>query len=252
PALHRRLGESGESAQFGRNQALVLGDVLFGAALDQLSHPDAPPSRAMAAMRYFSEMVQETGLGQARELEHAGLPIAEVDLPAIEETYWLKTGRYSFESPLRLAALLSGADRALLDRIEAIARPLGLGFQIENDLHEVRQIAQCDPAEGSQPDFDAGVKTYFLRHTWNAASVSQRVALEAWLRHQADPEAARIATETLCQPHLHQQIEAEIERLFTTARQQITHLPDPLPTRLGTLCDFLSSRRQHSETLAPA
>ena len=48
--------------------------------------------------------------------------------------YRNKTARYTVEGPLHLGAILAGASQEILDELSAYAIPLGIAFQIQDDI----------------------------------------------------------------------------------------------------------------------
>jgi len=75
---------------------------------------------------------QDVTVGQMQDLAAPfGGDLSTSEVLAVQR---MKTGGYSFELPLRLGGLLAGASEALLDALERFARPLGLAFQIADDL----------------------------------------------------------------------------------------------------------------------
>jgi geranylgeranyl diphosphate synthase type I len=174
PTLHRRLA-GGADPRHGENLALVLGDILFGFTVENFLLPGLNPVRAAAALRYFTTIAQDTGLGEALELALLHRSPNRVTEDEILNTYYLKTTRYTFEAPLLVGAILAGAPEPVLLSLHDFARPLGLAFQIENDLHEIGLL----PAGATELAYDlrAGVKTLFLKRYHDALSRADAAAL---------------------------------------------------------------------------
>jgi geranylgeranyl diphosphate synthase type I len=183
PTLHRRLS-SGADTRSGENLALVLGDILFGFTVENFLLPGLNPARATAALRYFTSIAQDTGLGEALELALLRRPLDHVTEDDILNTYYLKTSRYTFEAPLLVGAILAGAPEPVLLSLHDFARPLGLAFQIENDLHEIGLL----PTGATELAYDlrAGVKTLFLKRYHDALRPADAASLRACLA-QDDP-----------------------------------------------------------------
>ncbi|HEY8966635.1 MAG TPA: polyprenyl synthetase family protein, partial [Candidatus Methylacidiphilales bacterium] len=80
----------------------------------------------------------DTGAGEVGDLVLGTRDLASLPAAEIEQVFHLKTTRYTFEAPLALGAILAGAaerdDGAVLLDLARIAEPLGLAFQIGNDL----------------------------------------------------------------------------------------------------------------------
>lgn len=161
PTLHYRFaGLTDGNVKDGENLAIVFGDILFGYCLDVImSCQDLPPSLLLQTARYFSQTVQSTGCGQAMEMLNQYKSWAAIGEEEIEQVYYLKTSRYTIESPVVIGQLLGGRLIGELGWVERFARPLGMAFQMENDLHEIRIL----PTENWRLAYDifTGVKTIY-------------------------------------------------------------------------------------------
>jgi len=246
PTLHRRLAHlAGERR--GENLALVLGDILFGFAVENFLLPGLNPRRGAAALRYFSTIAQDTGLGEALELALLGRPLEKVTEEDIRQTYFLKTTRYTFEAPLVLAAIFAGAPEPVLLSLHDFARPLGFAFQIENDLHEIgpRLGQTSDPAD----DVREGVKTLFLKRYHDALPSAEAAALRTELA-QGHPSAvwSRVRKDTLA-AKIVADLRQETAVNFQAARQVLMAAPLRPKQRAGlqALAAFIQRQTRHSE-----
>ena len=118
PTLHRALGGD----HLGASLALLCGSLCESWAY-QLLGTGAP----LAA-----RTVEQVIAGQMADLR--GPRARELSAREIMEVQRAKTGTYTFELPLHLGATLAAAPQALLDALSAYARPLGVAFQIADDL----------------------------------------------------------------------------------------------------------------------
>ncbi|MEP6844046.1 MAG: polyprenyl synthetase family protein [Pseudolysinimonas sp.] len=139
-ALHRESGWTGSARQYGDAAALLVGDLLLawsdelfdsGAAL--LGHPDA----AAAARAAFALMRTEVTVGQYLDmLEEAswrGRPETEL-LARAHRVIVYKSAKYSVEAPLVIGASLAEASLPQLASLRAFGLPLGVAFQLRDDL----------------------------------------------------------------------------------------------------------------------
>jgi geranylgeranyl diphosphate synthase, type I len=244
PTLHRRLAaEAG--GRGGENLALVLGDILFGYTVENFLLPGLDPARATAALRYFSTVAQDTGLGEALELSLLRRPLEAVTEEDIFNTYYLKTTRYTFEAPLVLAAILAGAPEPVLLSLHDYARPLGLAFQIENDLHE---ISAPEPAD----DLRTGVKTLFLKRCHDALPPEKAAALRKALARGNTTELQARLNHGTTAAKVAEDLKAETAARFQEARQVLLAAPLRPEQRAGLLAltAFVHRHSRHSE--APA
>ncbi|GHB90962.1 serralysin [Cerasicoccus arenae] len=251
PTLHRALDNDVTSdRRNAQSLALVLGDILFGFAMECFLDPELPPPRAQMAMRYFLRIAQETGMGQAAEIAHLEIPLADINESEIEQTYHLKTTRYTIECPLVLGALLAGADQNTHLALSAFARPLGLAFQIENDLHEVELLP--DAAPDLAYDFHCGVKTLLLKRLHDSLPPTDQKLLHTALARSESQEGLSQIALLLAKSGVPLQLRREVRQHFNDARQALREsaLPSSQVAFLEAVVEFIQSNRRHSESTA--
>ena len=183
PTFHKlmedRLGKLPERARMGENLAIVVGDMLYALAIDTLLDTDFEPKRRDAALRRFLQYVGDTGCGETLDILFSAHDVSKVAEDDIVQMYHLKTTRYTFEAPMVLGALLAGAGpQALLD-LAAISEPLGLAFQIQNDLAEFAHFDVMDRA--LQTDLLEGKKTLLIRAAYDRLNEVDRSFLQLCL-----------------------------------------------------------------------
>ncbi len=137
--LHRHYADFGkilfpekDRAHFGNSIALIIGDMLCAFGNDIIFFSDFPLEQKFRALSKLQNIVSFTVIGQARDIymEYKG----EADEEEILSMYRNKTAKYTVEGPLHLGALLAGASQELLDGLSAYAIPLGIAFQIQDDI----------------------------------------------------------------------------------------------------------------------
>lgn len=139
-ALHSRGGWAGSGDAFGRASAILLGDLLLvwsdelvACALDTLESRDS----AVATRVEFNRMRTEVTLGQYLDIleENAWPSVADDDvLSRADRVIVYKSAKYSVEAPLVLGALLSGATPEQVLALREFGLPLGIAFQLRDDL----------------------------------------------------------------------------------------------------------------------
>lgn len=136
---HRASAWAGDGEHFGLSAAILLGDLLLVWS-DQLfveACALVSPENAVRARAEFSKMRGEVTIGQYLDLvEEVAWPVVPIDARAARATTIAisKSARYSVEEPLVLGALLGGASDALVEQIRAFGLPLGLAFQLRDDV----------------------------------------------------------------------------------------------------------------------
>ena len=153
PSLHRQLQSlDHDGEQFGRNLAIVAGDLLFGAAVRLIADADAPATVRVELMQLFSRIACTTGFGQAIDVLQAEAPLSTVTEAALLREYTWKTAAYTFEGPLLSGAALGGAGGDVRAVLARFARSLGQAYQLQNDLADLSTPAHdgCDLVQGKR------------------------------------------------------------------------------------------------------
>ncbi len=137
-----RTGEPG-ALRFGRSVAVLVGDLAAVLADEALIGSGFPTERLLVALRRYALMREEVAAGQFLDVRG---PMATASADRIAS---LKTGAYTVEGPLHIGALLAGGSPELLAALSRFARPLGLAFQLRDDLFDQGEagVAGSTPAE---------------------------------------------------------------------------------------------------------
>ena len=168
PAVHALLAHHFGSRTMGDASALLAGDYASAMALEALATVEAQGDRVARAMRLFAQIQQDAIRGQ--QIDLVGRP------QNIEVMHDLKTGSYTVRGPMLLGAMLAGADSAMLDRLTRFANPLGVAFQLRDDLLG----AFGHPKETGKPfgsDIRSGKKTALADEALSRVGVSDRHVL---------------------------------------------------------------------------
>jgi geranylgeranyl diphosphate synthase type I len=135
---------------------VLAGDYTLALATRLLGRVDVPEGRWPAVVGRFAQMQLDAVVGQ--ELDVLG------DGSNLEEVYRLKTASYTVLGPLHLGLELcasNGATSRFLAPLEAFAVPLGVAFQLRDDLIG----AFADPKVSGKPlggDLRAGKRTLLV------------------------------------------------------------------------------------------
>ncbi|MEI6477804.1 MAG: polyprenyl synthetase family protein [bacterium] len=122
--------ERGE--KFAQDVALLAGDIAHLVAIDALVTSAFTADQKVMALRLVTEKILETSAGQIIDVLPYDEGVETVEGTDITGMYALKTGGYSFVLPLLLGATLAGVERS--EEVLAFATPLGIAFQIGDDL----------------------------------------------------------------------------------------------------------------------
>lgn len=161
-----RRGRPTSHVRFGEALAILAGDALQALAFQALAEAPLPASTRIESMRRLAIAIGPAGMvgGQTLDMEAARRNPGPSELERIHRK---KTGAL-FGASAALGALAGGADRPLVDRLEAFGLELGLAFQIVDDLLDTEgTTAQLGKAAGK--DAAAGKATYPGIHGAEAA-----------------------------------------------------------------------------------
>jgi geranylgeranyl diphosphate synthase type I len=153
PAVHAHLAKRFRSEHKGHASGILAGDYASAVALEALSQVEMKPSAALPALSCFAEMQLDAIAGQQLDLIGGDYDV--------ELAYQLKTGSYTVRGPLRLGAILAGAGPATLRSLDRFALPIGVAFQLRDDLLS----AFGEPKKTGKPlgnDLRAGKRTALL------------------------------------------------------------------------------------------
>lgn len=137
--VHRSHGWAGDPAAFGRSGAVLLGDLLVAWSDDLLEEGLAAASEpaASAARAEYATMRREVTIGQFLDIAEESAYVSEPDERHAERALRvasLKSARYSIQQPLAIGAALAGADQAQQAALAAFGHPVGMAFQLRDDV----------------------------------------------------------------------------------------------------------------------
>ncbi|MGW8185085.1 MAG: polyprenyl synthetase family protein [Candidatus Moraniibacteriota bacterium] len=121
-----------DSAHFGNSMGIVVGDIIGALGNQVLYKSKFDAKLIIRALERLQEIVARVAIGEAQDviIEYKRLASEEEVL----DMYKNKTAKYTIEGPLHLGAILGGASDELLDKISKFAVPVGIVFQIQDDI----------------------------------------------------------------------------------------------------------------------
>jgi geranylgeranyl diphosphate synthase type I len=128
----KKLFPDFDGDHFGDSIALIMGDMMHALGNQVLFEAPLDATLILKALSKLQSIVALTVIGQTKDV------YIEYDKRATEaeilRMYEYKTARYTVEGPLHLGAILAGGNEALLDSLSRYAIPLGIAFQIQDDI----------------------------------------------------------------------------------------------------------------------
>lgn len=144
PSLHRlyqketKLKDKKEKEYYGLSMSVVAGDMMEFLARKILSESKFSAECKTNAIKKLNQILISTAHGEMFEYWlRKNREIKKITEKDILEIYKNKTAYYTFIGPLQIGAILAGAPEKSLLLLEKIGLPLGIAFQIEDDIEEI-------------------------------------------------------------------------------------------------------------------
>ncbi len=180
---HRDAGWAGDAGAFGRSAAVLLGDLLVAWSDDLLEEGLRGAAHADAARTAYAVMRRDVTIGQfldvAEEAAHVTAPDGEHAARALRVAS-LKSARYSVEQPLLIGAAIAGADAAQRDALSRFGHPIGLAFQLRDDVLGVFGDSAVT-GKPSGDDLREGKRTLLVAYAREGMDAATRARFDAEL-----------------------------------------------------------------------
>ncbi len=183
PTVHRRYADAArgrfptlEAALiYGNAVALNFGDKGQALAQELLLSAGFPGDVLLKAVTLLSQVTIETVTGQLLDVGDVRLPELDESLVFLIHEY--KTAHYTVMLPLLMGAILAGASDDVLASIRGYAVPIGIAFQIQDDILGLfgEESLLGKPVDS---DLKEGKKTLLFVHAHAAAPPADRALLE--------------------------------------------------------------------------
>lgn len=223
PSVHALLAREVGDGPLGHAFAILASDLGWGLALETLVNVAAPPARVAEAVRLLVRVHEDVVHGQV--LDVLGEPTD------VERMHDLKTGSYTVRGPLLLGATLAGAEPTTLAALTSFAAPLGVAFQLRDDLlgtfgHE----AQTGKRRGG--DLLSGKRSAVYVEAEAQLDAAGKAAIaEVFGQRDAPAGALEEAIAAIARSGARERVEARLEALCARAHALAAELPLAAPAR---------------------
>ncbi len=117
---------------FGRSMAMLVGDLAGSISNELFADIGLPDKNKLAAIIELNKMESVVVFGESLDiLSELREELTKEDLLKVNR---YKTSSYTFDSPLRIGALLAGADENQIKPLHEYGMNLGMAFQIQDDI----------------------------------------------------------------------------------------------------------------------
>jgi geranylgeranyl diphosphate synthase type I len=181
-AHHRASSWAGDADAFGRSAAILSGDLLVAWSDDLLESglAGAPAADAVVARAEYARMRRDVTVGQFLDIAEESAFRTEPDERHADRALRvasLKSARYSVEQPLRIGAALAGATPAQLAALSAFGHPVGMAFQLRDDVLGVFGD-ESETGKPSGDDLREGKRTVLIAYTREVLAPGARAVLD--------------------------------------------------------------------------
>ncbi|GAA2071740.1 polyprenyl synthetase family protein [Microbacterium hatanonis] len=177
-AVHRESGWHGDAAAFGRSGAILLGDLLVAWSDDLLEEglTTRPTAAAASARAEYARMRRDVTIGQFLDIAEESAFVRQPDEHHAERALRVasfKSARYSIQQPLLIGAALGEADEEQRDALSAFGHPVGMAFQLRDDVLGVFGDAAVT-GKPSGDDLREGKRTVLVAYAREGLSAGSR------------------------------------------------------------------------------
>ncbi len=187
-----------EAAPFGRNVAIGVGDIYNAWAIECLLSSDFPADRRLAALATYNSACEVICRGEIKDI-YLGLSTVQASEDEYLDMVREKTVFYVTRNPALIGLDFADASDDLRRAIIAFMEPLGMAFQIRDDILDLTSTEE-ELGKPIGTDLREGKDTLIIVHTREHASRAQWEAIARVLGdHAATDRAVRQAREVLAE-----------------------------------------------------
>ncbi len=233
---------------FGLDVAINTGNAMYYLPLLPLieSKNQFPAETRNKAYEIYAQEMINLSFGQAMDIAwHKGL--AEAD--KIDETSYMQMCAYKTGTLARiaakLAAVLSGADTELTEKLGLFAESIGVAFQIQDDVLDLTGKKFTEKKGAPGMDITEGKRTLMIIHTLRTATAKDRNRLRRILKMHTKDQ--RLRDEAIAILRKYKALEYAREYAREIVRKSWRNIEDAIPAsnakeKLRAFADYLVER----------
>ncbi|MGH3389659.1 MAG: polyprenyl synthetase family protein [Actinomadura sp.] len=248
-AMHEDAGWPGAAESFGSGAAILLGDLCLAWSGEMYDTSGLDQETLRRGRPIYDLMRTEVMCGQYLDLlEQArgtAVPGAGTVATALRVVEF-KSAKYTIERPLHLGAALAGADDRTLAALSAYGLPLGIAFQLRDDVLGVFG----DPVETGKPagdDLREGKRTVLVALALERATPAQAEVVRTRLGDPAlDPAGVADLRSIIVDTGALAACEAMIDRYAADAHTALGSAPVTAEARVALTELAVAATARHS------
>ncbi len=216
PAVHFCFEQAHGDAHLGASLGILAGDLACTYGWELFLSGLFPAARRDEGLRRFVRIQKEVFAGQQLDL------MADEN---VERMHELKTGSYTTEGPAALGGLLANASESALDSLQGWAGPLGVAFQLRDDLLSTFETTQKTGKPGD--DLRHGKHNAVLAafHAIDATAEAKEAIGRVWGRIDASEAQVEQARSALEQSGVRAAVESRLDKLVAASHAALAAGP---------------------------
>ena len=172
--MHKRFASGSFNDSIGNDTALIMADVLFANALEIINAASPGKTIKERFIRVFAMTYERTAFGQILDILHSLPRTIEQGSTVPRLIGEAKTAYYTIYYPLLMGYVLTGRySTREMERIRDFSLPLGLAFQIRDDILGVFG-SEADIGKPADSDIREGKLTELIQSAADALTGRQR------------------------------------------------------------------------------
>lgn len=227
---------------FGISAAIVVGDLAHDFGYEILTKSNFSSELKIKAFKKMNQIVSNTLAGET--IDVALSMKFDFNERKIMEMQEYKTAKYTIEGPLHLGAVLAGADEEFLKSLSKFAIPLGVAFQIQDDIIGIFGDEQkVGKPIGS--DIKEGKKTLLITRALKVANEEQKnIILSSLGNKEINLEDIKNARKVIEETGSLQYSKTQAEKLKELSKKHLAEIKtsDECKDFLNNLADFIVKR----------
>lgn len=243
--IHKNQKLKNDPSHFGTSMAILAGDLQIALSSQIIADLEVDSKIKQNLLDSFNEMFINLVLGEYQDVYQSFSPIRPSEEMIMSTLRW-KSGEYTIEFPLKFGALLGGADKKLLDFFSQFAVPVGIAFQLKDDLLGVFSDSEA-VGKSNLSDIREGKNTLLIKYALSRANDFQKNQLEQILGDsKADTNDLAKVQDILTSTGAKSAIEQKIKDMTKSARDLIdgSGISADYSQILSEFTDYITNREK--------
>lgn len=192
---HKTHYPKGSPIRYGENMAIIVGILADYEAVSLVNQSQFPAQLKVQATGELCRFIEETGYGEGLDVDLAQRE--EIKEKEVLTIHSLKTAQYTFVGPLKIGGILAGADEAQLKHFEGYGMPVGIAFQLQDDILGMFGTEE-KTGKPADDDIREGKNTLFYTQALKSGTTAQQERLKSlWGKKDITPKESEEAREII-------------------------------------------------------